>query len=309
MKDTSSNDIRKMIKQIELNNISGSIELAKESAEIINILGKQTSSLNKIRNTALDLIKAQSAMASIFNFVNNLMFYIDKNKNKEIKKIVQSYCKNFIQDLKILDESISKNTAKLIKNNITIMTHSFSSTVLKALISAKKSGKNFSIICTESRPMNEGITLAKQLGKNGIKVKLIVDSAVFSFLKDTDIILLGGDAVTSKGLINKIGTKGLAITAQKQKIPIYALCSTIKILPEKYIVKFNQEKNTKEIIRNKIFNVTPINYYFDLTPLEYLTGIITENKILKHSEIIEKIEHFKTHNSIIKNPSIFFNNS
>ena len=296
MKEVLPRNIRKSIEQIRLDNTSGSVELAKKSAELLILLVNRNGSLAQINNTAYSLVQSQPTMASIFNLVNNLMLNIDKNKNKQPKNIVNNYCKKFLQDLETSDNSISKQAMELIKNNATIITHSNSSTVLYTLLCAKSFGKKFSVICTESRPMNEGIQLAKQLGEHGIKVKLIVDSAVFSFISDADVILVGGDAITNTGLINKIGTKGIAMTAQRCNTAIYALCSTIKFLPPNYPVNLNQQKNPNEIISNKISNVTPINYYFDLTPLEYLTGIITEKETLKPPEIKERIKHLQLHN-------------
>ncbi len=296
MKDVLPRNIRKSIEQIRLDNTSGSVELAKKSAELLILFVKKKGSMTQINNTAYSLVKVQPTMASIFNLVNNLMLNIDKNKNQQPKNIVNNYCKKFLQDLETSDNSISKQAMALIKNNATIITHSYSSTVLFTLLFAKSFGKKFSVICTESRPMNEGIQLAKQLGKNGIKVKLIVDSAVFSFISDADVILVGGDAITNTGLINKIGTKGIAMTAQHCNTPIYALCSTIKFLPSSYPVNLDQQKNPNEIISNKISNVTPINYYFDLTPLKYLTGVITEKETLKPPEIKERIKHLQLHN-------------
>ena len=294
MKEVLPRNIRKSIEQIRLDNTSGSVELAKKSAELLILLVNRNGSPSQINNTAYSLVKAQPTMASIFNLVNNLMLIIDKNQQP--KNLVQNYCKKFLQDLETSDNSISKQAMELIKNNATIITHSYSSTVLFTLLFAKSFGKKFSVVCTESRPMNEGIQLAKQLGENGIKVKLIVDSAVFSFISDADVILVGGDAITNTGLINKIGTKGIAMTAQHCNTPIYALCSTIKFLPRNYPVNLDQQKNPNEIISNKISNVTPINYYFDLTPLKYLTGVITEKETLKPPEIKERIKHLQLHN-------------
>jgi translation initiation factor 2B subunit (eIF-2B alpha/beta/delta family) len=301
MNDVIPETIRKSLEQIRLDNTSGSVQLAKKSAELLNLLIEKTNNLGQIYNLAYLLVTAQPVMASIFNLVNNLMLNIDKNKYKLPENIVHNYCKKFIQDLEISDESISKQSMELIKNNSTIIIHSYSSTVLNTLLFAKKSGKKFSVICTESRPKNEGIQLAKKLGKKGINVKLIVDFAVFSFLLDADMILVGGDAITDTELINKIGTKGLAMAAQHYNTPIYALCSTIKFLPKNYQVTINKQKNPKEIIKSKISNVTPINYYFDFTPLEFLTGIVTENKILKPPEIKERIKNLKIHNSFFRN--------
>lgn len=300
MKELNLENIEKAIEEIRMDNTNGSIKLAEKSADILTLLIKKTDSPNIIRNIAKTLIKAQPSMASIFSLGNNLMLNIDDNKNQNLKNIVQTYCNKFKTNLKISEKSIKKNAIEMIKKNSIIITHSYSSTVLNTLLYAKKTGKIFSVICTESRPMNEGIQLAKHLGKKGIKVKLIIDSAIFSFIDKADIIFLGGDAVTTNNLINKIGTKGIACYAKIHNIPTFALCSTIKFLPEKYNVKTNHQENPNEILIDQISNITPINYYFDLTPLDYLSGIITENNVLKPIDIKEKIEKIKIHNCFMK---------
>ena len=287
------NNILKEIDQIKIDNISGSIELAKKSAEVLKLLILETDSFSQVKNVAFSLTKAQPTMASIFNLVNNLMLNIEANKGQELTNVINSYCEKFIQNLKTSDRLISKNANKIFEDDSTVLTHSYSSTVLNTILYAKKIGKTFSVVCTESRPMMEGLKLAKTLGKNGIKVKLIVDSAIFSFIKDANLILLGADAITTKGLINKIGTKGISITAKHHKTPTYSLCSTIKFIPENYTLKLDQQKNPEELLINKLTNVTPVNYYFDLTPLEYLTGFITENEIINSLDIKNKISHLQ----------------
>ncbi len=292
----------KAIEEIKLDNTNGSVELAKKSAGILIDLINQDGSLAQIKNASYSLINAQPNMASIFNLVNNLMLNIDKNKNQQPKKIVHTFCKKYQQNLEISEKKISKLATELIKNNSTIITHSYSSTVLNTLLYAKQSGKKFSVICTESRPKNEGINLAKQLGKGKIKVKLLVDSAVFSLIPYADMILIGGDALTDSGLINKIGTKGIAMTAQHHNTPFYTLCSTIKFLPKNYPVTLDHLKNPDEIIKSKMPNVIPVNYYFDYTPLDCITGVITEKEILKPEDIKERIKNQKIHNSLSKIP-------
>jgi translation initiation factor 2B subunit (eIF-2B alpha/beta/delta family) len=117
----------------------------------------------------------------------------------------------------------------------------------------------------------------------------MVDAGIYSILPDSDLILVGADAVSSSGLVNKIGTHGLAIAAKQYNKTLYALCSMEKILPKEYPIILKYEKNPKEIISQPIKNVTPVNYYFDLTPLELITGIITEKGILSPIEIQEHI--------------------
>lgn len=297
MIDEIPNTILKSIEKIRMDNTSGSSDLAKKSANVLIKLVEKSVSLIQIKKVALLLKNAQPEMASIFNLVNNMMITIDKKKDQILKDIVKSYCKQFIEDFKTSDILIAKQTIRLIDNNATIITHSYSSTVLNTLLYVKNE-KEFKVICTESRPKNEGIILANILGKYAINTNLIVDSAVFSFIPDADIILVGGDAITNNGLINKIGTKGLAIASQNHKIPIYALCSTIKFLPKNYQVDFNLKKNPDEILSKKISNVTAINYYFDCTPLKFLTGVITEKGIFNPIEIKETMKHQNIHSSL-----------
>ena len=290
--------ISESIEKIRLDNTSSSVELARKSAEIFIDLVNQDDSLNQIKNVSKSLVKAQPNMASIFNLSNNLMLNIYKSRNQQVKNIVKNYCNKFLKDLEKSDKQISKLAVQFIKNSSIIITHSYSSTVLNTLLYAKKMGKKFSVICTESRPKNEGIKFAKKLGENNIKVKLLVDSAVFSFISYADLILFGADAVTDTGLINKIGTKGIALTAQHHNTPTYALCSNIKLLPKQYQVSIDQLKNPDEIIKDKISNVTPINYYFDYTPLDSITGFITEKEVLKPLKIKNKIKNLKVHKSL-----------
>lgn len=288
--------VHEQIEQIRLDNTSGSAELAKKAAEILIFLVDNVSVtspsklINLIHDTADELIKAQPMMASIFNLANTtLLENIGLENKQEIIHNVHNTCQQFIQHLELSRKIMSELTVKIIRDDSTIITHSYSSTLYNTLIFAKETGKTFNIICTESRPINEGLQLAKQLGKKGIKVKLIVDAAIYSLLPEADLILVGADAVSSSGLVNKIGTHGLAIAAKQYNKTLYALCNTNKILPKEHPINLNYQKNPKEILSQPLKNVTPINYYFDITPLEYITGIITEKGILSPLEIQEHI--------------------
>lgn len=296
------------IEQIQLDNTSGSTDLTKQAAEILIFLVNNASVtspsklINLIHTTAKELIKAQPLMASIFNLVNTTLLENIGLKNKEeIKQNVINSCQHFIQSLTLSNKIISEITVKIIKDDINIITHSYSSTLLNTLIAAKEAGKNINIICTESRPMNEGAKLAKKLGKKGIKVKLMIDAGVYSLLPEADLILVGADAISNSGLVNKIGTHGLAIAAKQYDKTFYALSSMDKILPKEYPIIFKYQKNPKEILSQSFKNVTPVNYYFDLTPLEFISGFITEKGILSPLEIQEYITKLPINSIILSN--------
>jgi translation initiation factor 2B subunit (eIF-2B alpha/beta/delta family) len=300
-------NIKNKVENIRLDNTRGSIDLANEAAEVFIFLIDNynlDSSLklcNLINKTAYELIRSQPAMASIFNLGNTLTLNILKLKDiGEIKDTVKQICEKFINNLNLAIEKICERTLEVLKDNITIITHSYSSTLLNTFIHAKNSGKNIKIICTESRPMNEGVKVATLLGQNGIKVKLVVDSCVYSFLSEADLILVGADSISYNGVINKIGTCGLALAAKNYNKKIYSVCSFDKFLPKEYPICYKHLKDPKEIISKSIENVEPVNYYFDLTSLELISGFITEKGILSSLEIQEIIDKMPINKNLIK---------
>lgn len=291
------------IDKIKTDNKNNSIYLTKKAIELfINITEKfaknSTEYFNKVLyNTAKKIVNAQPNMASIFNLTNQLLFINDLSKNMDEKceNIVHA-CMVFLKKIEISNKKIAQVLYESIKNKPVLITHSYSSTVYDSLIYLKEKGKDFNVICTESRPMMEGVKLAEDLGKNAINVTLISDSAVFSFIEDADMIIVGADSVCKEGIVNKIGTKGLALSSKIIETNFYCLSGLEKLFPLGIEnLKINEPKNPSEILDKKLQNVKPINFYFDLTPLKYLTAIVTDAGIMKPEDLINKFLNFRIH--------------
>lgn len=301
-KNKFTEEIKEMINDIHLDNTSSSIELTRKAIDVFKFLLKnheinENLSLKYlVQRTAMNLVRAQYAMAAIFNLSNKILLNIENINNEiYIKKVISLTCKRYINRINESNKIISELVFNLIDDNSLILVHSFSETVFKTLIYANKKGKNFNVICTESRPLNEGVILANKLGKEGIKVKLIIDFAVFSFLPKIDLTLVGADALSSRGLINKIGTLGIATASNSYKTALYSLCGSEKVLPLNYKFDVISKKNPKEVQTEKIKNVTPINYYFDVTPYSYFTGFVTEKGIMSDYELEKYMKNIRIH--------------
>jgi len=198
-------------------------------------------------------------------FLINILKEADQLSTKDLKKRLN---KN--------QKIINKEVFKLIKNKDVIFTHCHSSTVVSALIYAKKKGKKFEVYLTETRPLYQGRKTAKKLKKARIRVTMFVDSAAGIALtnsqktKDVDIVLLGTDAITKKGAINKVGSGMFAILAKQNNIPMYILADSIK-----YIRKIKLEKrNPQEVWKNKKIHI--VNFAFELIKRKYIKGIISD---------------------------------
>ena len=97
---------------------------------------------------------------------------------------------------------------------------------------------------------------------------MIVDSAVRSFIKSADLVLVGSDAMTSEGnVINKIGTSQIALAANEARIPFYVVTELLKFDPQTIHGDYEaiEERDASEIwedapdglkIRNPAFDVT-----------------------------------------------------
>lgn len=188
-------------------------------------------------------------------------------------------------------EAINKHVLKMIKSGDVIFTHCHSTNVSKALIHAKKKGKKFIVYNTETRPLYQGRKTAKELGKAGIKVTMFADSGFGTALtKEQDTkkatkIFLGADALTEKGVINKIGSENIARIARLEKIPFYIIADSWKFTKKKVPI---EERSLNEIWDKAPKNVKIKNPSFEFVPKKYLAGIVTEFGLQKYNDFLKE---------------------
>lgn len=139
----------------------------------------------------------------------------------------------------------------------------------------------------ETRPRLQGLLTAWELEQEGIAHALIADNAAGHYMQqgDVDMVIVGADCIAANyDVANKIGTYEKAVLAHENDIPFYvaapastfdwsiACGADIKI----------EERDDIEV--TKIFDYRPAqvkNPAFDVTPARYVTGIITEDGIIK----------------------------
>ena len=165
--------------------------------------------------------------------------------------------------------------------------HSSSATVLAALLRAHEAGKRFGVVCTESRPLFEGVHMARHLADAGIGVEVIADAAAAVFIHGFHTLLIGADAITPVGIINKVGTLGMALAARSAGVPVYCLAGSEKFLPAGGEAGI-EEKDPAEIVAAEK-NLRGFNIYFDQTPLELVTKFFSEDGVLTPAGVLGKL--------------------
>ena len=295
-----------LIREVADDSTSGAVELTGKGAQALILLADQTRALDtsqflsELLTAGKELIQAQPSMAPLFNLVNAALSRLETVQDvDQARRRVKSAAQTFVDDLGLRGEKIGLEALSLLSDGLTVLTHSRSSTVLGAFLLARERGRELKVVCTESRPLYEGRDVAWELTRAGVETTLIPDAAVARFMGRIDVAMVGADSVSTQGLVNKMGTYGLALAAKAHGVPFYGLCGTEKFLPLDYPYLEIERKDPREVWKDCPEGVTVLNYYFDVTPLEYLSGLITERGILLRSQVEEMLKHLRIHELLL----------
>ena len=99
-------------------------------------------------------------------------------------------------------------------------------------------------------------------------------------------VFLGADALTKKGIINKIGSKPIAQIAHQQKIPVYIIADSWKFTKEDLPI---EQRDLNEVWDNAPKNIKIKNPAFEFLPKKYITKIITEHGTQSYNNFIKTI--------------------
>jgi methylthioribose-1-phosphate isomerase len=164
-------------------------------------------------------------------------------------------------------------------------------TALGVIRSAVEAGKKISVIADETRPFLQGARLtAWEMVQEKIPVTLITDNMAGYMMAqgEVDAVVVGTDRVAANGdVANKIGTYMVAVLARRHNIPFYVACplSTIDMSIASGELIPIEERSVDEVkgFRDTHWAAEGVkirNPSFDVTPVELVTGLITEKGVV-----------------------------
>lgn len=161
-----------------------------------------------------------------------------------------------------------------------LVTISLSRSVV-TVIDAVRHTRIVRLSCSESRPALEGRRLAARAAALGVPVTCFSDAAIGQALAAADAVLLGADAVGPEWFLNKAGSRMLAAAALQQGVPVYVAATRDKFVGHavggRLVVR---EGSSGEIWASPPAGVEVRNPYFESTPLDMVTSIISDAGIL-----------------------------
>ena len=233
------------------------------------------------------------------NGLKYIMSKVEKEKEdccvEDIPKIIEGHKNEYYDMLQNSKKKIAEIGARRIPEikgdkEFIVMTHCHSSLVTGILLEAKRQGKTFKVINTETQPRLQGRKTAEKLLKAGIEVIHVVDSAMRWAIRhfQADLILIGADSITSEGtIINKIGSRLLALVAHEEHVPFYVASPLLKYNPETNlgILETIEMRDPQEIWKNPPEGIIILNPAFETVSRRYIDGLITEAGIFASSHV------------------------
>ena len=260
-------------------------------------------------NNGEDLDKAAKELKSARPTAFDLFFAVDRMLERVRNgdgptEAAEEYAATIVERCRLIGE----HGERLIKDGDRIMTHCNAGalatvdwgTALAPIRAAWRNGKDIFVYVSETRPRLQGMKLtAFELLNEGIPHAIIPDGASGHFLREgVDMIIVGADRIAANGdFANKIGTFEKAVLAKELGVPFYtaAPLSTFDLgigrgedIPIEY--RGEEEVTVMEGVRTAPVGCKALNPGFDVTPAKYLSGIITEEGVIRPEQVLKRLK-------------------
>ncbi len=246
----------------------------------------------------------------------NLMWAVDRLLSKPLAQMKAEALNILKEDIELCD-AMGQQGAALIEDGDQILTHCNTGglatagrgTALGVIRTAHEQGKKIHVYVDETRPLLQGGRLTTwELEQLAIPYTLITDNMAGMLMAQGKInkVFLGADRIARNGdFANKIGTYSVAVLAQYHHIPFYPVApySTIDlncasgadiVIEERQSEEvrgvrgnFGSMNNQLQLIQWAPLESDTYNPAFDVTPVELVTGLVTEKGVFSRVELQE----------------------
>jgi len=220
-----------------------------------------------VEEVARDLLRARPSMTAVTNRINRVM----ATPTGPIQPATaQQGAQEGIERALRADSEAAEAVAPLLEGKRTA-TLSRSGTVLDAL----RGGHPEAVLVAHSRPGGEGIETAKAIHE-ATAVTITSDAAFAAQLADwnAEHLLVGADSILADGrVVNKVGTRGAAIAASREGVPVIVAAASDKIRPD---TSYDLEPRDGSELYDGDVDLAIANPTFDVTPAACIDSLATE---------------------------------
>lgn len=282
-------DVEEIAEQIAAMDIRGAATIADAAARALKIQAEQSSASTpgefrrELRGAARRLLDTRPTAVSLPNALRYVLQRMEGESVEQLRTTTVAGATEFSKRVETAQADLGEIGANRLRDGDTVLFHCHSTDVLSCVERAREQGKELRAIVKETRPRKQGHITARRLRELDVPVTLIVDGAAGRYLDDADHVLVGADSITADGsVVNKIGTRSLAVTARERDTPIVVAAQTVKLDPETLSgqnVEIEMRAESEVIddqTRADIGDIDVVNPAFDVTPPRYVDAIVTE---------------------------------
>ena len=279
-----------LVAPLRADTLSGASVLGRTAADVLRraAVRLQAGSLEELRwglgEVCRRILEAQPAMAPLVTLIRRVMGAVERADSLEGGRLAAAQAADdFRQSAESRIRAVVREGSALMPAGGTVATLSSSATV-QALLIEEAAPRGVTVLCFESRPLNEGRMFASALAEAGVEVRYAVDAAASSLISECDVVIIGADSVGDDGVMNKIGSTALAHAARFAGVPVYVLADGTKMLPVGFPQILDDDRPPFEVW-DAPATIRVWNRYFEVTPMDSVTSIVTEHGILHPDEV------------------------
>jgi len=254
------------------------------------------------------------AMGNAFTFLKTAVASLERDMApSDMKEIIQDTIEAYIRErIDLAQEAIAQQPALQLQpqNNGSnqnaqpqvFLTYGKSEAIAAIFLRMAEVSdvSTFRVIVVDSRPLLEGKQLLQILRAANIDCTYVLLNALTYVMRDVTKVYLGASALMSDGgLLGRVGTACVALSAHMHHIPVLCCCESYKIsnrvqlesitgneLGDPSAVSVVQE-NSDNVLQNwlDMDNLRLLNLLYDLTPSQFVSGIVTELGIIPPTSV------------------------
>jgi len=268
-------DVDQAAHDVETMAVRGAGKLARHAVRALGRRAAEGATSDELRQARDTLAGARPTAVSL----RNGLAYAIGGLEEDGAEAVEARARRFVHDSLRARERVGRRTARLLEGADVVLTHCNSQAALAGLFTRHHEDPFEAVIALETRPWRQGRITAEQLADEGLPARFMVDAAMGTALGRADAVVTGCDTIARNGdVVNKIGTRLLAMAAEDRGVPFYVAAESFKLDPRAATGEDVpiEERADAEVLEDPIDGVEVDNPVFDVTPVARVTRIATE---------------------------------
>lgn len=240
----------------------------------------------------IDIRPLSISMGNAIKYVRHVVAKVPPDQPEaEAKEGICDAMDAFIQErIVFAGKAIADYAALKVADGDVILTYgrseAMSNVVEELLLGCRRQGRRFRVIVADARPDLEGRATVQRLSRAGVPCTYVLLPSLAYVMPEVTKVFLGAAALLSNGAVGaRVGTANVAMTAHRMKKPVMICCETYKFCDKVSLDSIcSNELGDPEALATtpalkdwgKLPKLKVLNLLFDLTPIEYVSMVITE---------------------------------